>query len=177
MAARRGANVTLVSGPVSSSVKALPEIKLINVVSAADMFNEVKSHMEESDIIIKAAAVADYTPVTVEDNKIKKSEEDLSISLKRTEDILKYIGENKKENQFVCGFSMETQNLEENSRAKLVKKNVDMIAANNLKDEGAGFGVDTNVITLITKNETKKLPLMSKENAADEILNEILKHR
>lgn len=177
MAARRGANVTLVSGPVSSSVKALPEIKLINVVSAADMFNEVKSHMKESDIIIKAAAVADYTPVTVEDNKIKKSEEDLSISLKRTEDILKYIGENKKENQFVCGFSMETQNLEENSRAKLVKKNVDMIAANNLKDEGAGFGVDTNVITLITKNETKKLPLMSKENAADEILNEILKHR
>ena len=177
MAARRGANVTLVSGPVSSSVKALPEIKLINVVSAADMFNEVKSHMEESDIIIKAAAVADYTPVTVEDNKIKKSEEDLSISLKRTEDILKYIGENKKENQFVCGFSMETQNLEENSRAKLVKKNVDMIAANNLKDEGAGFGVDTNVITLITKNKTKKLPLMSKENAADEILNEILKHR
>ena len=177
MAARRGANVTLVSGPVSSSVKALPEIKLINVVSAADMFNEVKSHMEESDIIIKAAAVADYTPVTVEDNKIKKSEEDLSISLKRTEDILKYIGENKKENQFVCGFSMETQNLEENSRAKLVKKNVDMIAANNLKDEGAGFGVDTNVITLITKNKTKNLPLMSKENAADEILNEILKHR
>ena len=177
MAARRGALVTLVSGPVTSTVKALPEVKMVNVVSAADMFEAVKEKLNDSDIIIKAAAVADYTPETVADNKIKKSDDDLSIKLKRTEDILKYIGEHKRENQFVCGFSMETENLEENSRAKLLKKNVDMIAANNLKEEGAGFGVDTNVMTLITKNDTKKLPLMSKEAVADEILNEILRCR
>lgn len=177
MAARRGALVTLVSGPVTSTVKTLPEVKMVNVVSAADMFEAVKEKLNDSDIIIKAAAVADYTPETVADNKIKKSDDDLSIKLKRTEDILKYIGEHKRENQFVCGFSMETENLEENSRAKLLKKNVDMIAANNLKEEGAGFGVDTNVMTLITKNDTKKLPLMSKEAVADEILNEILRCR
>lgn len=177
MAAKRGAFVTLVSGPVISSVKAYSEVKVVNVVSAADMFEAVKENLDNNDIVIKAAAVADYTPETVSDNKIKKSDDDLSIKLKRTEDILKYIGENKRENQFVCGFSMETENLEENSRKKLLKKNVDMIAANNLKDEGAGFGVDTNVITLITKNDTKKLPLMSKESVADEILNEILKCR
>lgn len=177
MAAKRGAFVTLVSGPVISSVKAYSEVKVVNVVSAADMFEAVKENLDNNDIVIKAAAVADYTPETVSDNKIKKSDDDLSIKLKRTEDILKYIGEHKRENQFVCGFSMETENLEENSRKKLLKKNVDMIAANNLKDEGAGFGVDTNVITLITKNDTKKLPLMSKESVADEILNEILKCR
>ena len=177
MAARRGALVTLVSGPVTSTVKTLPEVKMVNVVSAADMFEAVKEKLNDSDIIIKAAAVADYTPETVADNKIKKSDDDLSIKLKRTEDILKYIGEHKRANQFVCGFSMETENLEENSRAKLLKKNVDMIAANNLKEEGAGFGVDTNVMTLITKNDTKKLPLMSKEAVADEILNEILRCR
>lgn len=177
MAAKRGAFVTLVSGPVISSVKAYSEVKVVNVVSAADMFEAVKENLDNNDIVIKAAAVADYTPETVSDNKIKKSDDDLSIKLKRTEDILKYIGEHKRKNQFVCGFSMETENLEENSRKKLLKKNVDMIAANNLKDEGAGFGVDTNVITLITKNDTKKLPLMSKESVADEILNEILKCR
>ena len=177
MAARRGALVTLVSGPVTSTVKALPEVKIVNVVSAADMFEAVKEKLNDSDIIIKAAAVADYTPETVADNKIIKSEDDLSIKLKRTEAFLKYIGEHKRQNQFVCGFSMETENLEENSRAKLLKKNVDMIAANNLKEEGAGFGVDTNVMTLITKNDTKKLPLMSKEAVADEILNEILRCR
>lgn len=177
MAAKRGAFVTLVSGPVISSVKAYSEVKVVNVVSAADMFEAVKENLDNNDIVIKAAAVADYTPETVSDNKIKKSDDDLSIKLKRTEDILKYIGEHKRENQFVCGFSMETENLEENSRKKLLKKNVDMIAANNLKEEGAGFGVDTNVITLITKNDTKKLPLMSKESVADEILNEILKCR
>lgn len=177
MAAKRGAFVTLVSGPVISSVKAYSEVKVVNVVSAADMFEAVKENLDNNDIVIKAAAVADYTPETVSDNKIKKSDDDLSIKLKRTEDILKYIGEHKRKNQFVCGFSMETENLEENSRKKLLKKNVDMIAANNLKEEGAGFGVDTNVITLITKNDTKKLPLMSKESVADEILNEILKCR
>lgn len=177
MAAKRGASVTLVSGPVISSVKASSEVKVVNVVSAADMFEAVKENLDNNDIVIKAAAVADYTPETVSDNKIKKSDDDLSIKLKRTEDILKYIGEHKRENQFVCGFSMETENLEENSREKLLKKNVDMIAANNLKEEGAGFGVDTNVITLITKNDTKKLPLMSKESVADEILNEILRCR
>lgn len=176
-AARRGAEVTLVSGPVTSTVKALSDVKVVNVVSAADMFEAVKENLNDSDVIIKAAAVADYTPEMVADNKIKKSDDDLSIKLKRTEDILKYIGEHKRENQFACGFSMETENLEENSRAKLLKKNVDMIAANNLKEEGAGFGVDTNVMTLITKNDTKKLPLMSKEEVADEILNEILRCR
>lgn len=173
VAASRGAKVTLVSGPVS--VKAVPQVDVINVVSAEDMFNAVKDNMSSQDIIIKAAAVADYTPEVTADNKIKKSDDDMSIKLKRTKDILKYVGENKRDNQFVCGFSMETENLCENSRAKLIKKNVDMIAANNLKVQGAGFGVDTNVITLITRDETTELPLMSKEAAADEILNQIMK--
>ena len=174
-AARRGANVTLISGPVS--VKALPQVKVIDVVSAKDMFEAVKDNFETQDIVVKAAAVADYTPVVVADNKIKKSDEDMCIKVKRTEDILKYVSENRTENQYICGFSMETENLFENSRAKLEKKKLDMIAANSLKVEGAGFGVDTNVITLITKDDMIKLPLMSKTEVAGEILSQILKNR
>ena len=170
-ATKRGAEVTLVSGPVH--ISADETVKVINITSAAQMFQEVKSRMDEHDIIIKAAAVADYTPVTTADNKIKKSDDDMSIKLKRTEDILKYIGENKKSNQIICGFSMETENLIENSKAKLLKKNVDMIVANNLKVEGAGFGVDTNVVTIITKDEVKELPVMSKTEVADRILDNI----
>ena len=174
-AARRGANVTLISGPVS--VKALPQVKVIDVVSAKDMFEAVKDNFKTQDIVVKAAAVADYTPVMVADNKIKKSDEDMCIKVKRTEDILKYVSENRTENQYICGFSMETENLFENSRAKLEKKKLDMIAANSLKVEGAGFGVDTNVITLITKDDMIKLPLMSKAEVAGEILSQILKNR
>ena len=174
-AARRGANVTLISGPVS--VKALPQVKVIDVVSAKDMFEAVKDNFKTQDIVVKAAAVADYTPVVVADNKIKKSDEDMCIKVKRTEDILKYVSENRTENQYICGFSMETENLFENSRAKLEKKKLDMIAANSLKVEGAGFGVDTNVITLITKDDMIKLPLMSKADVAGEILSQILKNR
>lgn len=174
-AARRGANVTLISGPVS--VKALPSVKVIDVVSAKDMFEAVKDNFKTQDIVVKAAAVADYTPVIVADNKIKKSDEDMCIKVKRTEDILKYVSENRTPNQYICGFSMETENLFENSRAKLEKKKLDMIAANSLKVEGAGFGVDTNVITLITKDDMIKLPLMSKTEVAGEILSQILKNR
>ncbi|MEE1516958.1 MAG: bifunctional phosphopantothenoylcysteine decarboxylase/phosphopantothenate--cysteine ligase CoaBC [Lachnospiraceae bacterium] len=174
-AARRGANVTLISGPVS--VKALPQVKVIDVVSAKDMFEAVKDNFKTQDIVVKAAAVADYTPVIVADNKIKKSDEDMCIKVKRTEDILKYVSENRTPNQYICGFSMETENLFENSRAKLEKKKLDMIAANSLKVEGAGFGVDTNVITLITKDDMIKLPLMSKADVASEILSQILRNR
>lgn len=170
-AAKRGAKVTLVSGPVH--INADEAMKVINITSAAQMFEEVKNRMDEQDIIIKAAAVADYTPVTTAENKIKKSDDDMSIKLKRTEDILKYIGEHKKPNQIICGFSMETENLIENSKAKLVKKNVDMIVANNLKVEGAGFGVDTNVVTIITRDDVKELPVMSKAEVADRILDNI----
>ncbi|MBQ6813905.1 MAG: bifunctional phosphopantothenoylcysteine decarboxylase/phosphopantothenate--cysteine ligase CoaBC [Lachnospiraceae bacterium] len=174
-AINRGANVTLISGPVN--IKAPAGANLVNVKSAADMFEAVKENLDKSDIIIKAAAVADYTPEVTAENKIKKSDDDMSIKLKRTEDILKYIGEHKREDQFVCGFSMETENLIENSRGKLAKKNANMIAANNLKVEGAGFGIDTNVVTLITKDEVKELPLMSKAAVADEILSEILRNK
>ena len=168
-AAARGAEVTLVSGPVH--VKADAAVNVVNVTSAAQMFEEVKNRMEKQDIIIKAAAVADYTPEAVADNKIKKSDGEMSIKLKRTEEILKYIGEHKKPGQIVCGFSMETENLIENSKAKLIKKNVDMIVANNLKVEGAGFGVDTNVVTIITRDDVKELPVMTKAEVADEILD------
>ena len=174
-AAKRGANVTLISGPVS--VKALPQVKVIDVVSAKDMFEAVKDNFKTQDIVVKAAAVADYTPVIVADNKIKKSDENMCIKVKRTEDILKYVSENRTPNQYICGFSMETENLFENSRAKLEKKKLDMIAANSLKVEGAGFGVDTNVITLITKDDMIKLPLMSKADVASEILSQILRNR
>lgn len=172
IASLRGADVTLVSGPVS--IEPPRFVNVINVESAEEMFNEVSSKADSMDIIIKAAAVADYTPVSVADEKIKKKDGDLSIPLKRTKDILKYLGENKKENQFICGFSMETENLLENSKKKLEKKNVDMIVANNVKVEGAGFGVDTNVVTLITKDGYKELPQMSKEDVAAAILDAII---
>lgn len=170
MAMLRGANVTLVSG---SSLPAPLFVNMINVVSAKDMYDAVVANAEQADIIIKSAAVADYRPMTVATEKIKKSASDMSIELERTDDILAYLGAHKKENQFICGFSMETENMLENSRRKLEKKNVDMIAANNLRQAGAGFGTDTNIITLITKDDVKELELMSKEAAADKILDEI----
>lgn len=175
VAAERGADVTLISGPVN--LQAPRFVKLVPVVSAQDMFEAVKAHSAEADIIIKAAAVADYTPEVVADEKIKKSDGEAELKLKRTTDILKWLGENRAagKKQFLCGFSMETEHMVENSRAKLEKKNLDMIVANNLKIPGAGFGVDTNVVTLITRSETKELPQMSKEEVADGILDEILR--
>lgn len=173
MAMLRGAAVTLVSGP--TSIAPPPFVDVVNIKSAQDMFEAVAANAEESDFIFKAAAVADYTPASYDDNKIKKKDGDMAIPLKRTQDILKYLGEHRREGQVICGFSMETQNMIENSRAKLTKKNVDMICANNLKQAGAGFGVDTNVITVITKDVMVELPLLSKEAAANEILNQALK--
>ncbi len=167
----RGADVTLVSGPVN--IKAPNFVKVIPITSAQDMFEAVKDNYETQDIIIKSAAVADYTPENVATEKVKKKDGDMSIPLKRTQDILGFLGENRKEGQFLCGFSMETENMLENSKAKLEKKKVDMIAANNLKDDGAGFGTSTNVVTLITKDAVKELPLMSKEEVAHNILDEI----
>ena len=169
MAMLRGADVTLVSGP--TAIAPPPFVSVVNVVSAQDMFDAVAAHAPEADFIFKAAAVADYTPVSCSDNKVKKSDGDLSIPLKRTRDILKSLGENRRTGQIICGFSMETENMVENSREKLTKKNVDMICANNLKQSGAGFGVDTNVITIITREKTEELPLQSKEAAANAILN------
>ena len=171
MAMLRGAKVTLVLGPVSMDPP--PFVDVVKIKSAKDMFEAVKAHMD-ADFIFKAAAVADYTPATYAENKIKKKDGDLSISLERTQDILKYLGEHRREGQVICGFSMETENMLENSRPKLTKKNVDMICANSLMQAGAGFGVDTNIITLITKEDTTQLPLMSKEEAANEILNKAL---
>lgn len=173
MAMLRGADVTLVCGPLSVTPPAF--VKTVNVVSAQDMFDAVTSLAPKSDLIFKAAAVADYTPAEYNDQKMKKSDNDLSIPLKRTQDILKYLGEHRTDGQVICGFSMETQNMIENSKRKLQSKNIDMICANNLKTEGAGFGVDTNVITVITKSEVKELPLQSKESAANAILDESLK--
>jgi phosphopantothenoylcysteine decarboxylase/phosphopantothenate--cysteine ligase len=166
----RGADVTLVAA--SMTVEPPKFVNVVRVESAEDMFEAVKAHYAETDIVIKSAAVADYTPLTTADNKIKKSDGDMSIALKRTQDILKYLGENKKK-QFLCGFSMETENLIENSKKKLKKKNLDMVIANNLKVAGAGFGTDTNVITIITEDEVRELPIMSKVEAADEILSSI----
>ena len=172
-AARRGASVTLVSGPTALE---RPEyMEVVDVVSAEDMYQAVMNRAQRMDIIIKAAAVADYRPATVADNKIKKSEGDMSIPLERTKDILGTLGRNKAEGQFLCGFSMETENMIENSRAKLIRKNLDMIAANNVKTAGAGFAVDTNVLTLITPDEEIELPLMSKDSAADALLDAILR--
>ena len=170
-AAMRGAEVTLVSGQVS--IAPPPFVKVVSIVSAKDMFDAVTAVSDEQDIIIKAAAVADYRPAFVSDEKMKKKDDQMSIELERTDDILKYLGEHKKEGQFLCGFSMETQNMISNSRAKLEKKNLDMIAANNLKVEGAGFKTDTNVLTLITQNEEVSLDIMSKEDAAGVILDKI----
>ena len=168
----RGAKVTLVSGP--TALEKPPFVNVVNVTSAQDMFEAVAAHCEQSDFIFKAAAVADYTPMDYNDNKIKKKDDDMAIPLKRTQDILKYLGEHRRENQVICGFSMETQNMVENSQAKLVKKKVDMICANNLKVAGAGFGVDTNILTLITADGAEELPLMSKEAAAGRILDKAL---
>ena len=170
-AAMRGAEVTLVSGQVS--ITPPPFVKVVSIVSAKDMFDAVTAVSDEQDIIIKAAAVADYRPAFVSDEKMKKKDDQMSIELERTDDILKYLGEHKREGQFLCGFSMETQNMISNSRAKLEKKNLDMIAANNLKVEGAGFKTDTNVLTLITQNEEVSLDMMSKEDAAGVILDKI----
>ena len=171
----RGADVTLVSGP--TALKYPPLVKTIPIVTAQDMYEAVTAEAAHADIIIKAAAVADYTPETVADNKIKKSDSDLSIPLRRTQDILGYLGSHRREGQFLCGFSMETQNMLENSRKKLEKKHLDMIVANNVKDAGAGFQGDTNVITMISRDSVKELPLMDKEEAAHAILTEILSRR
>ena len=172
-AARRGAQVTLVSGPVA--LKRLPYVETVDVVSAQEMFEAVAVRAAEQDILIKAAAVADYRPMMVAEDKMKKSDDALSIPLERTQDILGWLGQHRRPGQFLCGFSMETQNMVENSRKKLEKKQVDMIAANNLKVEGAGFGVDTNLLTLITKDGLDELPLVTKEAAADLLLDRILK--
>jgi phosphopantothenoylcysteine decarboxylase/phosphopantothenate--cysteine ligase len=171
MAMLRGAQVTLVSGP--TNIAPPPFVDVVKIASAQDMFEAVAAHCERADFIFKAAAVADYTPADYNDNKIKKKDGDMSIPLKRTQDILKHLGEHRHAGQVICGFSMETENMLENSRAKLVKKNVDMICANNLKVAGAGFGVDTNIITLITADGEKELELMSKDDAAHEILTAI----
>lgn len=170
-ASLRGAEVTLVSGPVS--IKPPKFVKVIPVVSAKDMFEAVKENAPLADIVIKAAAVADYTPENVSDEKVKKKDGDMSIPLVRTTDILQYLGQNRREGQFLCGFSMETQNMLENSRAKLAKKNVNMIVANNLKVDGAGFGTSTNVITIITKDSCDELPKMDKLDAAHAVLDAI----
>ena len=172
-AARRGAQVTLVSGLVA--LKRLPYVETVDVVSAQEMFEAVAVRAAEQDILIKAAAVADYRPMMVAEDKMKKSDDALSIPLERTQDILGWLGQHRRPGQFLCGFSMETQNMVENSRKKLEKKQVDMIAANNLKVEGAGFGVDTNLLTLITKDGLDELPLVTKEEAADLLLDRILK--
>ena len=168
----RGADVTLISGP--TNLVPPPFVKMVNIVSAQDMFEAVTTRSADADFIFKAAAVADYTPAAYSDNKMKKKDGELSIPLARTKDILKYLGEHRRDDQIICGFSMETENMIENSRVKLTKKNVDMICANNLKQSGAGFGVDTNVITLITSDQTVELPLMSKEAAANAILDHAL---
>ena len=169
----RGAQVTLISGP--TALPKPPFVEVVDVVSAQDMFEAVTSRQEQSDLIFKAAAVADYTPAGYSDDKIKKKDSDLSIPLKRTQDILQHLGDHRRAGQVICGFSMETRDMIENSRAKLEKKHVDMICANNLKVAGAGFGTDTNVITLITREGITELPLMSKEDAAGRIIDQAVK--
>lgn len=168
----RGADVTLVSG--KTAIQPPAGVKVVPVISAADMAQAVKTAADEQDIIIKAAAVADYRPAQTADEKMKKKDGELNIALERTEDILAYLGAHRREGQFICGFSMETEHMLENSRGKLEKKNIDMIVANNLRQEGAGFGTDTNVVTLLTKEETLELPILSKEEVADRLLTFIL---
>lgn len=168
----RGAEVTLVTG--KTSLMPPPFVRTIEIESAEDMYNAVMSNATSSDIIVKAAAVADYRPKKPADNKIKKKDEGMIIELERTKDILKTLGENRRDNQFVCGFSMETENMVENSREKLYKKSIDMIVANNLKTAGAGFGTDTNIVTFITRDETVEKPIMTKDEVAHEILSYIL---
>lgn len=167
----RGADVTLVSGPVN--IAPPPFVKVIHTQSAKDMFDAVTSVSDEQDIIIKSAAIADYRPQTVSSEKMKKKDGELSIALERTQDILKYLGEHKKANQILCGFSMETQNMIENSQKKLAAKHADMIVANNLKDSGAGFGTDTNKVTFITQTGCEEMPLMSKSEVADALLDRL----
>lgn len=167
----RGANVTLVTG--KTAIEPPRFVKVVPITSAKEMFDAVIEHYEEQDIVIKAAAVADYRPKNPAEEKVKKKDGELSIELERTDDILKYLGEHKTK-QFLCGFSMETENMLENSKAKLEKKNLDMIVANNLKQAGAGFGVDTNIVTMITGDAVKELEIMSKEDVAEAIVSEIL---
>jgi len=169
----RGAQVTLVTG--KTAVQPPMFIDTVSVTSAKDMYDAISERFEAADMVFKAAAVADYTPSVTYDNKVKKKDEDLAIPLKRTEDILKHLGSIKKQGQVLCGFSMETENLLENSQAKLMKKNVDMIVANNLKVAGAGFGTDTNIVTIITKGGYDELPIMSKFDTANVIIGEALK--
>lgn len=171
----RGADVTLVTG--KTSIKPPMFTTVVPITSAQDMYEAVTSRSNEMDIIIKSAAVADYRPMNVATEKVKKKDGDMAIPLERTKDILKYLGENKKAGQFLCGFSMETENMLENSKAKLVKKNLDMIVANNLKVKGAGFQGDTNIVTLITADSVTELPIMTKEEVAFSLLDEILKLR
>lgn len=170
----RGADVTLIAANMTAKPPMF--VNVINVKNAEEMFQAVKAEFDDCDIVIKAAAVADYTPVVTYDNKVKKKEGDMSIDLRRTEDILKYLGRHKN-GQYLCGFSMETENMLENSRAKLDKKNVDMIVANNLKVKGAGFGTDTNVVTIITKDKAYELPIMTKDEVAGKILDKIMEMR
>ena len=168
----RGADVTLVSG--KTAIKSPLFVDVVPVTTARDMYEAVTSRFDQQDIVIKAAAVADYRPKTISDQKVKKTDGELSIEMERTDDILKYLGEHKREDHFLCGFSMETEHMLENSRKKLEKKNLDMIVANNVKVEGAGFAGDTNIVTLITKDDETQLPLLSKEETAVEIMNKIL---
>ena len=169
----RGGNVTLITGP--TNIKKPLFTNIIEVSTSNEMFEAVKKEYIKADYIFKVAAVCDYTPETYCNNKIKKESNNLNINLKPTTDILKYLGENRKDNQFICGFSMETENTIENSKNKLINKNIDMICANNLKTKGAGFKSDTNVVTIITKEQIKELPIMSKDKVANEILNQALK--
>ena len=171
IAMRRGADVTLITAPTNLPAPLFADV--VPVVSAQEMFDAVKERAPQMDIIIKAAAVADYTPVSVSDEKIKKKDGDLSLPMRRTTDILAYLGEHRKPGQFICGFSMETENLVENSKKKVQKKNADLIVANNLRDEGAGFGTDTNVVTLVMEEGIVELPCMSKEEVAEAVLDAI----
>lgn len=172
IASKRGADVTLISGHVHIEPPAF--VKIVNIQSADDMYNAVMDNLSDCDILVKAAAVADYTVPNASDEKIKKKDDDLSLALSKTKDILKAVGERKTDRQIICGFSMETSNLIENSKKKLVSKNCDMIIANNLKDDGAGFGVDTNKVTIITENNADSLDVMTKKETAEKILDAAL---
>lgn len=171
----RGADVTLISGP--TALKPVPGVKTVDVVSAKDMFEAVQAALPETDILVKAAAVADYRPVSIAEDKIKKQDGDMAIPLERTDDILGWVAEHRHPGLFVCGFSMETRDMIENSRKKLTRKHLDMIAANNLKVAGAGFGVDTNVVTILTADGIQELPLMGKDQVAAKLLDAILERR
>ncbi len=171
----RGADVTLISGP--TALKPVPGVKTVDVVSARDMFEAVQAALPETDILVKAAAVADYRPMSIAEDKIKKQDGDMAIPLERTDDILGWVAEHRHPGLFVCGFSMETRDMLENSRKKLDRKHLDMIAANNLKVAGAGFGVDTNVVTILTADGIQELPLMGKDQVAAKLLDAILERR